>query len=197
MTGLTSEDGAMPPSPEGAPAPQLAALLFARRAAFAAASAQCRGSGDGEHHPVGIADLARFLTDPEMLLSVAQQRYLFSKPRLRADFQALKRRLRLPEMAKSAAASDGAVLMRRFDGGTVKVHDSRIPNHVYVMLLLANGSVTPQAILLENAAGVIKRRLPSPDSFGKVMLVLDRANTPDADFLSRITDPACTGAFVT
>src|SRR4051794_41096697 len=76
---------------------------------------------------LGIADIVRFLGDPTRSLSIDEQRALFSDPQLRADFRRLKAQFAAVELPTLAAASSGQVNMRRFEGGTVNIHPSRVP----------------------------------------------------------------------
>jgi hypothetical protein len=163
--------------------------LYAARSALAEAAAG----------PVrlGVAELIRFLTDPESELSPEAQRALFASPRLRADFQALKRRLRLIEVPASAAASAGAVASRTFEGGSVRVHPSRVEGQFYVVFQFGGAAGGPAALLLEDASGrVAKRRLPAAEASGQVVLVLDRSNPADDGFLQLLANPTTTGSFL-
>jgi hypothetical protein len=163
--------------------------LYAARAAMAQVERRPAG--------IGVAELVRFLDDPQRFLSMEEQRALFSNPRLRADFQRLKARRQLAELPAQAAASTDVAEMRRFDGGTVRIHPSRVPGQVYVLFQFVRQLGTPSAILLEGAAGdLVKRPLPAPDATGQVVLVLNQGQATDQDFLRLIADPSTTGAFL-
>ena len=55
----------------------------------------------------------------------------------------------------------------------------------------------PRMMLLESAEGqLLKRALPSADSQGEVMMVLNERSDADAGFLRLLTDPTSTGTFV-
>ena len=146
---------------------------------------------------IGIADLVRFLTDPSKMLSPDAQRALFSHPGLRADFKRLKASLRCVELPALAAASDGAVSTRDFEGGTVRVHPSRVPRQTYVLFQFSWASPSPRALLLQGASGdILKRPLPAADASGQAVLILDRSQPSDAALLRLFEDPTTTGAFI-
>jgi hypothetical protein len=163
--------------------------LYAARAAMA--EAQPRGRG------LGVAELVQFLVDRNRSLSPAEQQALFASPQLRADFQRLKTQLRAVELPAQAAASAGAADVRRFDGGSVRLHPSRVAGQVYVLFRFTWPAGTPTAILLEGADGVlIKRPLPAGDPSGEVVLVLDQGSAADHTFLQLIVDPRTVGSFL-
>jgi hypothetical protein len=168
---------------------QHADQLYAARAAMAEAQPRARG--------LGVAELVRFLVDRNRSLSAAEQQALFASPQLRADFQRLKSQLRIVELPAQAAASAGAADARRFDGGSVRLHPSRVAGQVYVLFQFNWPTGTPTAILLEGAEGhLVKRPLPSGDATGHVVLVLDQSSAPDQAFLQLIADPRTVGSFL-
>jgi hypothetical protein len=146
---------------------------------------------------LGIAEIVQFLSDPQHVLSDDQQRELFVNQRLRADYRRLKAQLSLIDLPALAAASAGAVTLRRFDGGTVNIHPSRRPGQVYVVIRLAPPKPELRTLLLENAGGdLVKRSLPPADSSGEIMIVLDETNSGDQKLLRLMSDPMATGAFL-
>jgi hypothetical protein len=146
---------------------------------------------------IGVAELLRFLTIASVELPLDAQRDLFANPRLRADFQRLKRRLRLFELPLVAAASAGGITSRMFEGGSVRVHPSRLEGQVYMVFQLRATANAPRALLFEdNASRIMKRLLPAPDALGQVVLVLDRSNPDDELFLQLFVDPTTTGTFL-
>jgi hypothetical protein len=163
--------------------------LYAARSALAeAAPASSR---------LGIAEIIGFLNDPARSLSMAEQRALFANPKLRADYRRLKAQVAVAELPALAAASDGAVSARRFEGGTVNVHPSRVPGQIYVVLRFSWPRDSPRTMLLEGAEGeLVKRALPPADPNGELMIVLNRAIASDRDFLRLISDPTSTGSFL-
>src|SRR5215831_12245943 len=92
--------------------------LYAARSALAEARRPARR--------FGVAEIVQFLNDPTRSLSADEQRALFTDPRLRADYRRLKAQATTFEMPALAAASSGAVNARRFDGGSVSIHPSRV-----------------------------------------------------------------------
>jgi hypothetical protein len=147
---------------------------------------------------LGIAELVQFLNDPQRSLTMEEQRSLFGNLQLRADYRRLKSQLVIAaELPALAAASTGDVNSRRFDGGTVSIHRSRVPGQIYVLLRFSASFAPSHAMLLEGSKGdLIKRSLPPADANGDVMLVLDEKNDSDARFLRLLSDPTSTGAFL-
>ncbi|SRR6266446_11453 len=163
--------------------------LYAARAAMEGSSRSARR--------MGIAELMQFLNDPRRSLSIEEERLLFTDPQLRADFRRLKSQVAIADLPALAAASAGDVSTRRFEGGTVTIHQSRIPGQVYVVLRFDRLAGAPRTMLLENPEGdLIKRTLPAADSNGEVMLVLDSKIASDQNFLRVISDPTSTGSFL-
>jgi hypothetical protein len=146
---------------------------------------------------LGVAEIVQFLDDPARCLSLEEQRSLFADPKLRADYRRLKSRVAVAELPAMAAASAGNVDSRRFEGGTVKIHPSRVPGQIYIVLRFNWPAGAPRALVLEGAAGdLVKRPLPAADPNGEVMMVLDERRDADAVFLRLISDPTSTGSFV-
>jgi hypothetical protein len=167
-----------------------AARLFAARSAMAEAKRRAQRPA--------LAELAMALTDPRRDLCAAGRRVLLSDLRLRADFNRLKVRLGCIELPALMAASGGEeTSLRRFGGGTVRVHPSRVAGQVYVLFQFMWPQGSPQAVLLEGASGeVVKRALPAADASGRAVLVLDQKRAPDELFLRLITEPTTTGSFI-
>jgi hypothetical protein len=163
--------------------------LYAARSALAEAKPP--------RHRFGIAEIVQFLSDPTRSLTPAEQRSLFTDPRLRADFRRLKERATSFEMPALAAASSGNVNARRFDGGSISIHPSRIAGQLYVIVRFNSPADAPRAMLLESTSGdLVKRALPSADQLGEVMMVLNENDEADASFLRLLADPTSTGTFV-
>ena len=162
---------------------------------YAARSALAETAPTGRR--LGVAEIVQFLSDPRRSLSMEEQRALFSDPRLRADYRRLKSQLSVSELPALAAASVGDVDTRRFEGGTLSIHPSRVAGQVYVVLRLSSPGGPPRTMLLESAAGdLLKRSLPVPDGQGELMLVLDRKIAADEAFLRLLSDPTSTGSFL-
>jgi hypothetical protein len=170
-------------------AAEVADRLYAARSAVADAAT--------ERPRIGIAELVQFLADPTSDLSAEAQRALFSSPRLRADFKRLKASLNCVELPALAAASDGEVNTRTFEGGSVRIHPSRVAGQVYALFQFNWPSTTPRALVLESASGdVVKRPLPAADASGQAVVVLDRERPSDDAFLRLIADPTTSGSFI-
>jgi hypothetical protein len=170
---------------------------FARRADQLYAARSALADTKGPQRRFGIAEIVQFLSDPSRSLTSEEQRALFADPRLRSDYRRLKAQATTFEMPALAAASSGNVNARRFDGGSITIHPSRIPGQLYVILRFNWPANSPRAMLLEGATGdLVKRALPSADQQGEVMMVLDENNDADAGFLRLLADPTSTGTFV-
>jgi hypothetical protein len=145
---------------------------------------------------LGVAEILQFLNDPQHSLSMEEQRALFADPKLRADYRRLKSQVAIAELPALAAASAGDVNSRRFDGGTVSIHPSRVHGQIYVILRF-NWPTPPRTMLLEDTGGdLVKRSLPPVDANGEIMMVLDEKKTSDAAFLRMIRDPTSMGSFL-
>ena len=145
----------------------------------------------------GIAEIVQFLSDPTRALTPDEQRSLFTDPRLRADYKRLKAQATSFEMPAFAAASSGNVDARRFDGGTINIHPSRVAGQLYVILRFNTVTDQPRAIVLESTSGELaKRALPAADPQGAIMMVFNETNEADASFLRLLADPTSTGTFV-
>ncbi|HEY1543188.1 MAG TPA: hypothetical protein VGG01_12325 [Xanthobacteraceae bacterium] len=163
--------------------------LYAARSALAEAKPPTRR--------FGVAEIVRFLSDPSHSLSPEEQRALFTNPRLRADYRRVKTQVTSFELPALAAASSGAVTSRRFEGGSVNIHPSRVPGQIYVILRFAASADAPRMMLLESTAGdLVKRTLPAANQQGEVMMVLSEHSEADAGFLRLLGDPTATGSFV-
>jgi hypothetical protein len=171
---------------------------FAHRADRLYAARSALAETKGPRHRFGVAEIVQFLNDPSRALTTEEQRALFADPRLRADYRRLKGQATTFELPALAAASSGNVNARRFDGGSIAIHPSRIPGQLYVIVRFNSPASSPRAMLLESTTGeLIKRVLPSADQQGEVMMVLNENNDADAVFLRLLADPTATGTFVT
>jgi hypothetical protein len=169
----------------------------ARRADQLYAARSALADAGRPRHRFGVAEIVHFLGDPARSLTPEEQRALFADPRLRADYRRLKAQATTFEMPALAAASSGSVNARRFDGGSITIHPSRIPGQLYVIVRFNEPASSPRAMLLESTTGdLVKRALPIADQQGDVMMVLDENNDADAGFLRLLADPTSTGTFV-
>ncbi len=170
---------------------------LARRADRLYAARSALAEAKRPRHRFGLAEIVQFLGDPSRSLTAEEQRQLFADPRLRADYRRLKAQATTFEMPALAAASSGNVNARRFDGGSITIHPSRIPGQIYVIVRFNAPADSPRAMLLESASGdIVKRALPGADQQGEVMMVLNESDDIDAGFLRLLADPTSTGTFV-
>ena len=145
---------------------------------------------------LGVAAIVQFINDPGHSLTMEEQRAMFADPQLRADYRRLKAQAAVAELPALAAASAGAVNSRRFEGGSVSIHPSRVPGQSYVIVRFSWPG-PPRMMLLEGADGTVaKRALSAGDTPGEIMMVLDERSDADAGFLRLLADPTSTGAFV-
>ena len=166
----------------------LADALYAARSALA----ECNRAPER----LGVAELVRFLQRSDGMLSVGQQRALFSSARLRSDYQLIKSRLARLDLPALAAASSGRVSSRQFQGGSVHIHPSRVEDQTYVIVRIRERQKPPHSILLEGGGEIVKRALPAMDAKGEIMLVLDRNSPSDEAFLRLISDPTSVGSLL-
>jgi hypothetical protein len=170
---------------------------FARRADQLYAARSALADTKRQRQRFGIVEIVQFLNDPSRSLTPEEQRALFADPRLRADYRRLKAQATTFDMPALAAASSGNVNARRFDGGSIAIHPSRIPGQLYVIVHFDSPASSPRAMLLESTTGdLVKRVLPIADQQGEVMMVLNENNDADEAFLRLLTDPTATGTFV-
>ena len=171
------------------PIAQRADALYAARAALADAAPRPRG--------LGVGEIVQFLTGSRRSLSADEQRALFANPKLRADYRRLKAQLSVFELPAQAAASDGEVGARRFDGGSISIHPSRVAGQTYVIVRFDQPVRPPSAMVLEHPSGeFVKRVLPQVQGDNEAMIVLDAHNADDEAFLRVLRDPTATGSFL-
>ena len=150
---------------------------------------------------IGTADLLAFLTGgfaaPD---GAALTRALFARPRLRQDFRALQERMAFGTLPILAAASDGALEVRRFEGGEVTiVPPGADGGQAYLLLRLEPGDSLPgplNLVMTGRDGDIALRRLPAPDALGEIMVILDPAVAEDALLLRLVADAASAGALV-
>jgi hypothetical protein len=171
---------------------------IARRADRLYVARSVLAEAERPRHRFGVAEIVQFLNDPSRMLTPEEQRALFTDPRLRSDYRRLKERATTFELPALAAASSGNVNTRRFDGGSLGIHPSRMPGQFYVILRFDTPATSPRTLLLESTAGdLVKRALPGADPQGEVMMVLNENDDADAAFLRLLTEPTTIGTFVT
>ena len=162
---------------------------FARRAALEEAAP--------EEPQLGFHTLVEFLRRPDAVLTPSQQRLLFANPRLREGYRRLQAAYEVFPLPLLAAASDGAAVERRLESGSVRVHPSRLPQQVYVIIRYTPPVKPPRMLLLESGAGeIVKRALPEPDANGEVLIVCDTRQETDASFIRLVRDPLTVGSFL-
>jgi hypothetical protein len=156
---------------------------------------------EGKRSPgaLGVRELMLFLTSRDYDLSGAQTRSLFANPQLRETFRALKAQLvlwNLPIVV--AASSDGGVVERHFEAGSLHLVPSRGHDHVFLTIRYEVKSVSSSHLLVIETpqGGLAKLSLPPPDSEGEVFLVLDLDNKRDASVIAALRDPLASGTFV-
>jgi hypothetical protein len=158
---------------------------------------------DGKRSPraLGVRELMLFLTSRDYDLSHEQTQSLFANTLLRESFRALKAQLvlwNLPIVV--AAASDGGVVERHFEAGSLHLMQSGSHNHVYLTIRYEVDSKSLSSchlLVIETPqGGLTKLSLPPPDSEGEVFLVLDLGNKRDASVIAALRDPLASGTFV-
>ena len=172
-------------------------VLYARRSSLFAAKTRMQPSSSRW----GVREWTAYLSDPSAALPPEQQRALFADKRLREDFRQLKNAFSMVALPALAAASDGAVVERTFDGGTVRLHAARKPGQYYAIFNFGPRSVYPTTLVLETPAGEqLKRVLPAADlGFGRegeIMIVGEMSDVDDQKFHQLLSDPSSVGHFL-
>lgn len=148
----------------------------------------------------GVAELVRFLADPEAVLTAEQSRALFSDRRLADSFRALRRRASAFDMPAMAAASDGELSDRTFPGGLIRIRPARIGGQFYVSITLTEdtGGVVPrQLLLVREATGETSRiAIADPGDGAVLLVVLDPATEAGGRALAMLRDPMVEGTFL-
>ena len=171
-------------------------LLYARRRTLAAAIAKPVAQPTDRW---GVHQWIAFLSTPSIALPVGQQRALFADKRLREDFRQLKRVYSVAALPALAAASDGDVVERSFEGGTVRIHAARKPGQFYVRFSFGIRDAYPRVLVLELPDGTqVKRLLPAMEAGGdgEMLIVGDMAAPADQTFRQLLADPASHGDFL-
>jgi len=161
---------------------------------------------------IGAAEIEALFRDGKGL-SHEQQRQLFLNPQLRSLFAKCKQDYAVPlsvvrgasrpsggvvEMQRqAAAASDGGVDQRSFDGGTAKIVKSRKREEMIIVFTLVGWERPPRALLLEGSDGELAHSdLPQPDRDGKFLLIKNMDKEADATFVRLLRDPTSSGTFL-
>lgn len=146
---------------------------------------------------VGPHDLYRLLTDDDPDHAAWVTPLLFKSPRLRREFAALGRSVATVTIPELAAASDGVLNDREFQGGTLRIERDLEENETYVIITLEPPTPPgPQVLLtLTPEISIERRDLPPFDSAGRAMLIL--GDTPsDQAFVAGLQDPTSWAALV-
>jgi hypothetical protein len=168
-----------------------------------------------QHSAVTEEDIIAFFESGKPLTH-AQQRLLFTDPRLRELFRSLKRQhavalprrgggqmpasgSRVVEMpALIAAATDqGADFQRPFAGGTLRINPVGIDGQVYVVFSFDDPTIVTRVLIIERTRDerIERLELPAPDD-GEIVLIKDLAISADADLVTLLRDPNSSGAFL-
>jgi len=135
-------------------------------------------------------DLYRLLTtdDPEHAAWVTP--LLFRSPRLREQFAALGRSLATVTIPELAAASDGMLTERAFQGGKLWIERDPEESETYLIIQLEPPTPPgPQVLLtLTPDISIERRELPPFDNAGRAMLILGD-NPSDKSFIAALQDP--------
>ncbi len=140
--------------------------------------------------PVGMVDLARFLTVPGARLSSEQSRRLFADKALRQGYARLKAALTSHEVPALIAASDGELDERPFEGGNLLlVRDSASGWYLRVRIDAGPRPESP-ILLIEPDNGVpLKIALGRADATGAYLVLLNDADAHQRDAIVALRDP--------
>lgn len=166
--------------------------LFVADRAISETLSDMRGS-----RQVGPHDLYRLLTesDPEHAAWVTP--LLFRSPRLRREFAELGRSVATATIPELAAASDGVLTERDFQGGKLRIEQDADEGETYVIIELEPPTPSDPQVLLTLTPDISleRRELPPFDSTGRAMLILGD-NASDKAFLAGLQDPQFWAALV-
>lgn len=144
----------------------------------------------------GVAEIHQVLCTPGRSLTTQEQRTLFADPRLSAAFRQIKSQVALVAMPRLAAASDGEVRERHFDGHSVRILQSRVPGQTYVMFRFKQPFGQLRLVLEGPDGQLVIRELPAADPNGDLIVVLDDGRPDDQAFRRLLSDPTTTGSFI-
>lgn len=159
---------------------------------------------DGEPSPglVGIGDLVRLVRGGSSrkgsALDVEQTRFLFSQPRLMKIYRALKQPLAVAELGMAAAASDGDIPARFFDGGRLTL-SFQADGSASIFVQLDEEVQWPAVdlILQSENDGVVRLAFQTaPWDDGTMLEFLDLADPAHQALIRMIRDPYSEGTFV-
>ena len=166
--------------------------IFAADRAISEALADMKGTRN-----VGPHDLYRLLTEDNAEHAAWVTPLLFRSPRLRREFAALGRSIATVTIPELAAASDGLLTEREFQGGKLRIEQDPEEGETYVIIELEPPTPSgPQVLLtLTPEISIERRELPAFDSAGRAMLIL--GDTPsDQAFVAGLQDPNFWAALV-
>jgi hypothetical protein len=146
---------------------------------------------------VGPHDLYRLLTEDDAEHAAWVTPILFRSPRLRRQFASLGRSVATVTIPELAAASDGVLTEREFQGGKLRIEQDPDEGETYVIIELEPPTPSgPQVLLtLTPDISIERRELPPFDSAGRAMLIL--GDTPaDKTFVAGLQDPNFWAALV-
>lgn len=151
-----------------------------------------------DHEPFGMVEIARFLTEPEIELSITQSRKLFSDEALRQGYRQLKQALTFHELPAVVAASDGEVDERKFDGGRIDIIAGERAGEWYLRVEISGGAMPEKPLLLvESTQGrICKLPLTNPDSTNAFLILLDADDEEQGALLAVLRDPLSTGSIL-
>jgi hypothetical protein len=140
--------------------------------------------------PVGMADLARFLTVPGAQLTAEQSRKLFADKALRQGYARLKAALVSYEVPALIAASDGEVDERPFEGGALLlVRDGASGWYLRVRIDEGPRPENPFLLIEPDNGAPLKIALGKTDATGAYLVLLNDADTHDRTAIAALRDP--------
>jgi hypothetical protein len=141
--------------------------------------------------------LVRFLTFHEHDLSPKQTGDIFANLPVSEIFRALRAQFFSWDLPTVAAASQGLVHERTFEGGDIHLTPSSIDGQTYLTVRFNDPPATTSQLIVEAIGGRVHRlTLPSPDSQGEVFIVLDLNNQREASLVAALHDPMAHGIVV-
>lgn len=154
--------------------------------------------GEPETDAIGIAEIARFLTEPGYTLLPGQTRRLFADRQLRQAYAAFKAKLQTYEVPTLLAASDGAVDERAFPGGRMRLIPARRGNQVYLRIEFSARRPAPPGLLevVRPNGDWVKLPLGASNEAGELVVPLDLDDPHHAAIVEALRDPLSSGGIL-